>query len=234
MTNDFDDIDQAAKTLRAVRDTLGLRAGALNDDIEVAKRKAMRGLRASVAAVTEAQSGLLATITASPQLFTKPRSIVLHGIKLGFAKGKGRIEWEDDAQVVKLVRKHLPRTVRCAGQDHRDTGQGRAQRLDSGRAQAHRRQRRRQRRRRIRKGHHRRGRQAGQGVAQGRGRRGRIMTSKQIAAGQVRSLRSIRKKLLNMAVEWADVDEYCITKLTELADHTEEVAVSLVPDEATS
>ena len=108
MTNDFDDIDQAAKTLRAVRDTLSLRAGALNDDIEVAKRKAMRGLRASVAAVTEAQSGLLATISASPQLFTKPRSIVLHGIKLGFVKGKGRIEWEDDAQVVKLVRKHLP------------------------------------------------------------------------------------------------------------------------------
>ena len=60
------------------------------------------------------------------------------------------------------------------------------------------------------------------------------MTNKQIAAGQVRSLRSIRKKLLNMAVEWADVDEYCITKLTELADHIKEVAVSLVPDEATS
>lgn len=57
------------------------------------------------------------------------------------------------------------------------------------------------------------------------------MTNKQIAAGQVRSLRSIREKLLKMAVQWADVDEYNITKLTELADHTEEVAVGLLIDQ---
>ncbi|OYZ03466.1 MAG: hypothetical protein B7Y42_00365 [Polaromonas sp. 28-63-22] len=108
MSNDLDAIDKAAKTLRAVRDTLSLRAGALHDEMEAAKRKSMRGLRASVAAVAQAQADLLATIADSPQLFVKPKSIVLHGIKLGYAKGKGRIEWDDDEQVVKLVRKHMP------------------------------------------------------------------------------------------------------------------------------
>jgi hypothetical protein len=108
MSNDLDAIDKAAKTLRAARDTLGDRAGALHDEMEAAKRKAMRGLRASVAAVSQAQAELLATIAESPQLFVKPKSIVLHGIKLGYVKGKGRIEWEDDEQVVKLVRKHMP------------------------------------------------------------------------------------------------------------------------------
>jgi len=51
---------------------------------------------------------------------------------------------------------------------------------------------------------------------------------KQIAAAQVRSLRAIRKKLLAMAKQWEDLDEYNISKLCELADATEEVAVNLV------
>lgn len=108
MSNEFDPIDKAAKNLRASRDTLSQRASMLNFELEAAKRKAMRGLRASVAAVSQAQAELLATITESPQLFVKPKSVVLHGIKLGYAKGKGSIEWEDDEQVCKLVRKHMP------------------------------------------------------------------------------------------------------------------------------
>jgi hypothetical protein len=34
--------------------------------------------------------------------------MVLHGLQLGYRKGKGAIDWGDDAQVVKLIRKHLP------------------------------------------------------------------------------------------------------------------------------
>jgi hypothetical protein len=60
------------------------------------------------------------------------------------------------------------------------------------------------------------------------------MTNKQIAAGQLRSLRAMRKKILSMAAQWVDVDEFCITRLTELADQVEEVAVNLVADQAES
>ncbi|MDP3612879.1 MAG: hypothetical protein Q8R98_13565 [Rubrivivax sp.] len=57
------------------------------------------------------------------------------------------------------------------------------------------------------------------------------MTQKQIAAGHVRRLRTIRKNLLQMAEQWADVDEFNISRLTELAQHAEEVAVSLVDEQ---
>lgn len=57
------------------------------------------------------------------------------------------------------------------------------------------------------------------------------MTQKQIAAGHVRRLRTIRKNLLQMAEQWEDVDEYNITRLTELAQHAEEVAVTLVEEQ---
>ena len=105
--NDLDPIDKAAKALRAARDTLADRASTLHEELEAAKRKSMRGLRASVAQVAQAQADLIAAIDNAPHLFVKPKSIVLHGLQLGYRKGKGAIEWDDDAQVVKLIRKHF-------------------------------------------------------------------------------------------------------------------------------
>lgn len=108
MTNEFEPIEKAAKALRTARDTLSDRASALNEDLESAKRKSMRGLRNSVAQVAEAQAAVLAAIEAAPHLFLKPKSVVLHGVQLGYRKGKGSIDWEEDAQLVKLARKHFP------------------------------------------------------------------------------------------------------------------------------
>lgn len=34
--------------------------------------------------------------------------MVFHGIKVGFQKEKGKIEWDDVDQVVKLIKKHFP------------------------------------------------------------------------------------------------------------------------------
>ena len=31
-----------------------------------------------------------------------------HGVRIGFMKGKGKIEWDDGEQVVKLIKKHFP------------------------------------------------------------------------------------------------------------------------------
>lgn len=53
-------------------------------------------------------------------------------------------------------------------------------------------------------------------------------TTRQIAAGHIRSLRAMRKKLLDMSYQWADVDEYNRSALSELADKTETVACELI------
>ena len=105
--SNFDQIQLAAKNLRHQRDVLTERVTFLNDAIEAAKRVSMRGVRSGVAAVAQAQADLLAAIGEAPRLFDKPRSMVLHGIKFGFQKGTGKLDWEDDEQVARLVRKHF-------------------------------------------------------------------------------------------------------------------------------
>jgi hypothetical protein len=71
----------------------------------------MPALKKAVARAAEKHDGLKATIEANPALFVRPRTMALHGIKFGFAKGKGVIKFDDAAQVCKLVRKHLPDQV---------------------------------------------------------------------------------------------------------------------------
>lgn len=55
-----------------------------------------------------------------------------------------------------------------------------------------------------------------------------MSTSRQIAAGQVRTLRSMRKKLLDMAARWDGVDMYLMSRLEEVADAVENLAVEMV------
>lgn len=61
-----------------------------------------------------------------------------------------------------------------------------------------------------------------------------MQSPKQMAAGQRRSLMAIRKKLINMSLEWSDVDGWCERLLEELADDVKEVADNLVIDESSS
>lgn len=57
------------------------------------------------------------------------------------------------------------------------------------------------------------------------------LTDKQLAGHQRRALRTIRKRLLDMAGEWDGRDQFNVTQLTELADQAEEVATSMVADD---
>lgn len=56
-------------------------------------------------------------------------------------------------------------------------------------------------------------------------------TDKQIAGNQRRTLRAMRERLLRMADEWEELDEYARTQLTELADKAEEVAIAITPED---
>jgi len=65
-------------------------------------------IKRQVTAARNAKAALSAAIDESPELFVKPRTVTFHGVRVGFQKAKGRIEFDDADQVVKLIRKHFP------------------------------------------------------------------------------------------------------------------------------
>lgn len=101
-------IDAAAKAARQARETLAERATSLKDEIDTMTKRRLPGIKSAVAAVAEADSKLMGLLQQAPELFVRPKSMVLHGLQLGYKRAAGRIEIEDAKAVVKAIRKHFP------------------------------------------------------------------------------------------------------------------------------
>lgn len=104
----MNEIEEACKAARQARDTVHQRAVMLSETIEALKRKHLPGLRKGVERMADADARVLALLQDAPQLFTRPRSAVFHGLKVGFKKGTGSLQIADADRVVALVKKHFP------------------------------------------------------------------------------------------------------------------------------
>lgn len=99
-------VEHAAKKYSDARATLCERVNALEDEVRAVRNRHLRGIKLAAGVAAQRKSELVAEIAAAPHLFAKPRTFTLHGVKVGFQKGKGRVDWEDDAKVVRLIRSH--------------------------------------------------------------------------------------------------------------------------------
>lgn len=101
-------IESLTQKLADARIELAARVGVLNDEITEAKRRHLSRIKHQVGVAKAAREALQQGIEAHPELFVKPRTVTLHGIRVGYMKQKGKIEFDDAGQVVKLIRKHFP------------------------------------------------------------------------------------------------------------------------------
>jgi hypothetical protein len=105
------EIEKQAAKLAAARDILTAEWLAEKEELAEVERKHLASIRRFTATFSVAHENLTKLIAESPGLFEKPKSVILHGVKLGYRKGSGKIEWDDDDAVIKLIRKHCPDLV---------------------------------------------------------------------------------------------------------------------------
>ena len=106
--NSMKDIEQLTAAYSAAYEALAGAVMAHEEEKRALVRRNLPRIRKLVATEKERKAALAAAIEASPEQFVKPRTVTLHGVRLGFVKAKGRIEWDDEAQVVARIRKLLP------------------------------------------------------------------------------------------------------------------------------
>lgn len=94
-----------AKQYADARAILGERAQALQAQIDKLRRQHLDGIVKAAAATADYRSALFQEIHQHPELFTEPRTVTVHGIKVGFQKGKGRLVWDDEEKVLARIRK---------------------------------------------------------------------------------------------------------------------------------
>jgi hypothetical protein len=72
-------------------------------------KKYLPRIRTAVGEAKVAKLCLHTTIASAPALFEKPKTQIFHGVKVGFRKGNGGIDWDDDAAVVARIEKLFPK-----------------------------------------------------------------------------------------------------------------------------
>ncbi len=102
------DIERRAQTFAEARAAVAAIVTELHDGIETLKRTHMPSLKKAINRMAEKHDQLKTQIEANPALFTRPRTVIFHGVKVGYKKGAGSITFSDADQVIKLIRKHMP------------------------------------------------------------------------------------------------------------------------------
>ena len=103
----LNEIDRLTEKYADLRNKLGAEVGALEHELEGAKRAHLQAIKRLVQRAAEAHGELKAAIEDSAEIFLRPKTQVLHGVKVGFRKGSGGIQFEDADQVVALIEKHF-------------------------------------------------------------------------------------------------------------------------------
>ena len=100
-------IDVLARRYADARATVAARIDLYQDELRALQRKHVPAIKQAAGVAAQRQSELQAEIAQHPDLFVKPRTLVLHGIKVGFQKGKGSIVCDDQEQAVERIEKHF-------------------------------------------------------------------------------------------------------------------------------
>jgi len=105
------EIERLAKEVAEARQNLREGLDEIESEISTIKKKFMPAIRRAVEKAAQRHEALKQAIAEAPELFVKPKTVIFHGIRLGYMKGKGDIAWDDTAQVVKLIKKNFPDSV---------------------------------------------------------------------------------------------------------------------------
>ena len=101
------EIGELCRDYACAREALEDTAEEIRNEQRAAVRRRLRGLKARVAEVSAARDALRQALAAAPQLFERPRTRAIEGVKVGYRKMPGRVEYADEAKVIARVRSRL-------------------------------------------------------------------------------------------------------------------------------
>ncbi len=102
------EIEKLAESFAEARSNVKEGLESLESEITAIKKQYLPSIRRAIEKAAGRQQILRLAIEENPELFIKPKTFIFHGIRLGYMKARGEIVWEDEPQVIKLIKKHFP------------------------------------------------------------------------------------------------------------------------------
>lgn len=102
------DIERLAQAYADEREQLSELIARLEADIAALKRERLGDIKAAVSRTAEAHEALHNEIDARREYFVRPRTRLMHGIRVGLKQKKATVEIEDESVAIERIRKYLP------------------------------------------------------------------------------------------------------------------------------
>lgn len=102
------EIEKKCALYATLRAELAAVVAALEDELLRVKRAQLPRIRQRVERARQERAELVALIEASLELFERPRTRVFSGVKVGLAKQRGSIDFDDEAAVIARIKRLLP------------------------------------------------------------------------------------------------------------------------------
>lgn len=101
-------LEREARLHEEARLLLQQRVALYNEGLAALARDNLPAIRRALNKVADIEARLRQLVTDNPQSFVKPRTLVLHGTKVGYQKAKGKIGFDKPARVVERIKRLLP------------------------------------------------------------------------------------------------------------------------------
>jgi seryl-tRNA(Sec) selenium transferase len=99
-------IEGGCQRYDAAASLLDEQIAALEADLTAVKQKHLRQLTRQAAIVAALEAELRAAVENTPDLFKKPRTFILHGVKVGLTTSNGKLVWDlEDEELVSLLKR---------------------------------------------------------------------------------------------------------------------------------
>ena len=108
MTKEIGTIDIAARDYAAAHDKLTDRIRQLEKERSEITRRHLAVIRRLAGDVAEEYAYLKECVEGHPELFEKPRTMIVHGVRVGYRKQPGSITWDSEELVIKRIKNAYP------------------------------------------------------------------------------------------------------------------------------
>ncbi|MFP4596501.1 host-nuclease inhibitor Gam family protein [Ralstonia sp.] len=105
---DMATIEKEAQRYAEARADLADLVSEMRTEQEAVKKRYITAIRKAVAKAQQRRDELYIDVEVSPELFKRPKSRVLHGIRVGWRKAKGKLSFPDSQKLVDRIKKMLP------------------------------------------------------------------------------------------------------------------------------
>lgn len=107
MSTTMETIEALTKAFAGARAELAERLDVLREEQEAAKRRRLQGIKNALGRVQSTYDELKGAVEGSQTLFEQPKTRVMHGIRVGWMKQRGKLEIADRDGVIDRIRKLL-------------------------------------------------------------------------------------------------------------------------------